>query len=481
MPRTAARYLLLCAANRLVSFATIDGEWTNTGNGGTTFGGDGRDGFSTSAGDVARNLDKMTKGGEMAERAARWVFLQAREYQRRPIEEGRTAGFVSETDDAKRKPTSNPGGKVYPRDELARRLDKMTRGETMARPKYDLLIELCAGTAALSWATAGLKFPVSRMGSKSGYAYAILSALGLRAGEPLPAYLWNEPDQELARTLALLASPGGAAAVAEVIRSWIPCPAGHAEGGAWCLECATWTNGDPPEGVRESLPEDCDYLERKRDGTIRRWASGPSTGKQDARRLWERLRKERPEASPEREGAWCFVAGGSKFDGESIYGGNLLGQDDGPRGSRDNKKPLTERLPRDCDTLAPLPATIICGRAEDVPTPPDCSRVLCHIDPPYLNTTGYAHGFDRAAVVAVARRWADAGAHVVISEAEPIPELIEDGWHFVDIADARIGQRRTFSKQQREVLTSNRPLVPRHSWPARDALPGQSSLFGPRS
>ena len=64
----------------------------------------------------------------------------------------------------------------------------------------DVLVELCAGTAALSWATAGLKFPVSRMGSKSGYAYAILSALGLRAGEPLPAYLWNEPDEELALT-----------------------------------------------------------------------------------------------------------------------------------------------------------------------------------------------------------------------------------------------------------------------------------------
>jgi hypothetical protein len=103
------------------------------------------------------------------------------------------------------------------------------------------------------------------------------------------------------------------------------------------------------------------------------------------------------------------------------------------------------------------------------------------IHDPGRKTTGYAHGFDRAAVVAVARRWAEAGAHVVISEAEAIPELIADGWHFCDIADARIGQRRTFSRQQREVLTSNRPLVDRHSWPARDALPGQSSLFGPRS
>jgi 23S rRNA A2030 N6-methylase RlmJ len=42
-----------------------------------------------------------------------------------------------------------------------------------------------------------------------------------------------------------------------------------------------------------------------------------------------------------------------------------------------------------------------------VPTPPDCSRVLCYIDPPYSGTTGYAHLFPREAVVAVARRWAD--------------------------------------------------------------------------
>jgi hypothetical protein len=108
---------------------------------------------------------------------------------------------------------------------------------------------------------------------------------------------------------------------------------------------------------------------------------------------------------------------------------------------------------------------------------PDMSRVLIYIDPPYSGTTGYAHLFPRGAVVAVARRWAEAGAHVVISEAEPIPELVADGWTFSDIADARIGQRRTFSRQQREVLTSNRPLVPRHAWPSRGSDPRQGGLF----
>tara|TARA_R110000850_G_scaffold264946_4_gene394263 strand:- start:1236 stop:1463 length:228 start_codon:yes stop_codon:yes gene_type:complete len=56
----------------------------------------------------------------------------------------------------------------------------------------------------------------------------------------------------------------------------------------------------------------------------------------------------------------------------------------------------------------------------------------------------------------MARRWADAGALVCISEAEPIPELMADGWHAVEIGGERVGQKRTFSKQQAEWLTVSR-------------------------
>jgi hypothetical protein len=41
----------------------------------------------------------------------------------------------------------------------------------------------------------------------------------------------------------------------------------------------------------------------------------------------------------------------------------------------------------------------------------------------------------------------------MVCEAEPIPELVADGWHARDIAHARKGQQRTFSRQQREVVT----------------------------
>ena len=85
---------------------------------------------------------------------------------------------------------------------------------------------------------------------------------------------------------------------------------------------------------------------------------------------------------------------------------------------------------------------------------------MVYIDPPYLNTTGYAHDLGRDAVCELAERWASAGAWVVISEAEPLAEL---GWHQAEITGERNGQKRTFSKQQREYLTMSRPPLWRPS------------------
>jgi len=150
-----------------------------------------------------------------------------------------------------------------------------------------LLVELCAGTAAFSWSMVGARFPVSRQGSKSGYSDALKGVLGLHTAPE--AFLWVEPDEELARTLALLTTPGGPQAVAEVIRSWIPCPNGHEVGQVLltpCEECC------PDEGAGMDL-----------DG----YETWTSTGKQDARRLWDRLRKERPERSPEREAGLLYM------------------------------------------------------------------------------------------------------------------------------------------------------------------------------
>ncbi len=102
-----------------------------------------------------------------------------------------------------------------------------------------------------------------------------------------------------------------------------------------------------------------------------------------------------------------------------------------------------------------IPATITDdARAVDPPQLPP--GVVAYIDPPYEGTTGYSHRFPRCEWLPIVRRWAEAGALVVVSEAEPIPDLMAEGWHAVEITGERKGQKRTFSKQQREWLTMSR-------------------------
>jgi hypothetical protein len=78
------------------------------------------------------------------------------------------------------------------------------------------------------------------------------------------------------------------------------------------------------------------------------------------------------------------------------------------------------------------------------------------MDPPYVGTTGYADDLPRADVVRLALDYHAAGAVVCVSESVPVEELVAVGWYASDIAAGRKGQKRTFSKQQREVLTMNR-------------------------
>ncbi len=158
---------------------------------------------------------------------------------------------------------------------------------------------------------------------------------------------------------------------------------------------------------------------------------------------------------------WAWVAQRAYRQGEPQSGGPVqIGN--GGRWAQ----PLEGSL-QDAPTL---PATIA-DDARTVPTPPRLpAGTVAYIDPPYLNTTGYAHAFPRSEWLPVVRRWQAAGALVAVSEAEPIPDLIAEGWHAVEITGERKGQKRTFSKQQREFLTMSEP--PR--W--RPAV--QGSLFG---
>jgi len=153
---------------------------------------------------------------------------------------------------------------------------------------------------------------------------------------------------------------------------------------------------------------------------------------------------------PREVARWSLVSGWAAH-------GKAAGSYGGPGRCGDKTCALTiegaERRYRDAPTLS---ATLTDdARAVDPPQLPP--GVVVYIDPPYENCTGYAHALPRSEWLLIVRRWAEAGALVVVSEAEPIPELVAEGWHAVEITGERKGQKRTFSKQQREWLTMSRP------------------------
>lgn len=282
-----------------------------------------------------------------------------------------------------------------------------------------LFVELCAGTAALSLthyakgaplksrkgAFKQVKPPVSRMGSKSGYAEAILDVLGLEPGEGQAAgthYLWCEPDPGCRLLLEAYRDASLAKAAADIIRGW----AGE-----------------------------------------------------DPRALWERLRAEGPPRYPAEAREVARVAFVQCLAGMSLPWGSycdIMGK--GGRDPRTGQRYAfnLSKNPIRLDSTPTLPATILPDAHAADPGPALLPGTVVYIDPPYVGTTQYANKLPRADVVALARRWADAGATVCISEAEPIPELVTDGWEVADITGRRKGTRRTFSKQQSEYLTIKR-------------------------
>jgi hypothetical protein len=231
------------------------------------------------------------------------------------------------------------------------------------------------------------------MGAKTGYADTILRVLGLRPGQRADRYVWCEPDPGVRLLLHAYTDRELATAAADIIRGW--------------------TDEDPKE-------------------------------------LWLRLRDEGPPKGPAvdaREVARWVLGGVWSYRQGEIESGFI-----GPGQQRQDTTATATAL----SSAPTLPATIT-DDARKVDPPQLPAGVVVYIDPPYENTTGYTHDFTRSEWLPVVRAWKASGATVCISEAEPIPELVADGWYTVEITGERKGSKRTFSKQQAEWLTLSHP------------------------
>jgi hypothetical protein len=330
------------------------------------------------------------------------------------------------------------------------------------------------------------------MGRKTGYAGAILRVMGLRPHQRAERYLWAEADGDVAALLAAYTQPEKMREIAEIIRSWIPCPYGPHEMDPSCSRCkgtgrwdardlwevlrrerraGLWEGGADVDSVaRGALLGSWSYRQSDEDsgGFV-----GPGDRRQDTSALaLDRAAMPWPPVLIAQDAAvdvggvagWLYLSGkaydSAKFARSGAAAGGFWFGEEGGTGRE--RYPLGS-IAENCGAL-PWPPVHLTPAA-DLPVPPLPSGTVVYMDPPYLNTTGYKHALDRAAVIEIARSWHHAGARVYISEAEPIAAL---GWHHVEITSERKGQARTFGATPEWLTCSHRP-----AW----TPPQQSTLF----
>lgn len=340
------------------------------------------------------------------------------------------------------------------------------------------------------------------MGSKSGYKLAVLAAMGLRSGIGADAVLLNDAGP-WGHVWGVLADPARCRRVAEIIRGWKDedpralwerlreehrgtwdgwtgtDESEHAAG--WILQ-SRWTMGDgrlcqapgasdtifPAAGIptiAHRLESVAAWLQLSASNRLisADWNEAGewrNTGKGGTTHGGAEFATPAGKVASDTEGvaAWLSVAAGAYEYGNVRTGmckERWIGKPGGFGNSGGDIKPVREWLPGRVESIPPGLA-VYPGSAMDL-DPGDGLPDGCYtyIDPPYQGTTGYSAKLARKDVLALAQRWADAGALVCVSEAEPLPL---EGWTHIEITSTRVGQKRTFSKQQREWLTVSRDV-----------------------
>jgi hypothetical protein len=239
-----------------------------------------------------------------------------------------------------------------------------------------LFVELCAGTAALSLRLhkEGAKPPVSRMGSKTGYANTILHQMGLYPGLKASRYLWCEPDDGCRLLLETYRDHDLATATAEIIRGWkdedpkslwtrlraegdVKAPAPR-EVARWCyVSGAAYRRGDPSSGF---------------DAAHERVARGEKWGSGDPRDIAPPILSTLPTipgeitdgaVDPREVARWCYVADHSYERGnpKTGYRDDLR---DYHRGTRGKPRHAAVRNAENMVTLPTIPGEITDGAVD---------------------------------------------------------------------------------------------------------------------
>ena len=357
--------------------------------------------------------------------------------------------------------------------------------------------EFPAGLAAVSLRLHGGRHcrpPISRMGNKQGYAEVILDALGLRSGQGAGAYLWAEADPDVRALLRAYPDAAMLTRIAEIIRGWADeepralwerlraerkarGPAVEPDVAGWMVT-ADWAyrQGSPESGFNPSVATGVAYnagpaVWSARCTTLAAYATiaasnrlinvaGPelmNTGAGGTTFGGAEFATPAGDVAAgfERVAGWVFLAQ-THHEAGTLQGGFVHPEEGGRYGA--GRVETAARIEaRIASRWPPVAVLATIPSAADVAawlgTPGDLSGVVVYADPPYAGTTGYGSNLTRDEVIAYALDFDRLGAVVCISEAEPVI----DTWYATEITGGRKGQKRTFSKQQREWLTMNRP------------------------
>jgi hypothetical protein len=276
------------------------------------------------------------------------------------------------------------------------------------------LVELCAGTASVSlWALGRGRPLCGFMGSKRRWAAILCEALGVAAQVPERVVLvdagpWGD-------VWSVLRTAEGRDAVLYYLHDL------QAVRDAGGLDAAWERALEPPSEVAGRRVAYFLWLQARSAGTIPVWWSGSR---------WESPTGSRTEAAHMRGGSALQNRQKQRMPGppaqaesferrRQATGGRPKGY--GARGIQ-HPRTIAQRLV----ALARQPwdrVEVVHGLAQDVAPIPG-ARVL--LDGPYVGCPRYPVLFRRDEQIATARRWADAGAQVLVCEGEPLHEL--EGW-----------------------------------------------------